>query len=349
MAGRQGNPLLHVSARSIAAAVALLGLTIGALAMVAASTRVIGWVLTAATVAALLHPGVDALHRKVPRGIALAAVVVSALAILGFIGYRAVDDVNAQVDELEEALPDAAREIERSERFGELATDARLAARVETFVEELPERLRGGDTADALRSAATRGVAFLATGVLTIFFLIHGPRLLGAGIAQLPTRRQQQTQRVAVAAYRRAWRYLAGTVGMSAIAGLLAYLCARVLELPGATPLAVWVALIDIVPLVGVVLGALPIVLLAGATSPAIETVLVAVVLVGWQVVEALTMQKRVEQASIHIGPFLTIAVAMIGLELYGIGGALISVVAAVFVVATADEIVEPVPVTSGR
>jgi predicted PurR-regulated permease PerM len=315
---------------------------------------VIGWILVAATFAALLHPLVNGLANRLPRPAALAIVVGAMLLIAGFVGWRVVDDINQQVHELQRALPRAAREIERSDRFGETARDARLADRVETFVDQLPERLRGGDVQDALRAAATRGVAFLATFVLTIFFLIHGPRLLRSGLRQLPVQRRERVKDVAGAAYERSWRYVAGSLGMAAIAGLLAYGCANTLDLPGAAPLALWMALVDVLPVLGVVVGALPLVLLAAATSPAWQTTIVAVVLVGWQVLETNYLQKRVEQRSLHIGPFVTLAVAMVGLELYGIGGALISLVLAVVAMATADELVglgpeerEDAPVTS--
>jgi predicted PurR-regulated permease PerM len=340
---------LHVSARSIVAAVAMLALAVATLAMISASTRVLGWIAVAAVFAALLHPILTALARHMPRPLALAIVMATALALVGLTAWRVVDDVNEQLHELQRALPRAAAEIEESERFGEAATDARLAERVEDFVDELPERLRGGDPASAIRSAATRGVAFLATGVLTIFFLIHGARLLGSAVEQVPARRRERVRAVASSAYDRAWRYVTGTLGMAVIAGLLAFACARALDLPGGAPLAVWMGLLDVVPVVGVVLGALPLVLLAGATSPAWHTVAVAVVLFGWQVVETVHLQKRVEQRSLHIGPFVTIAVAMVGLELYGIGGALVGLVAVVGALAAADEIVEDVPVTSEK
>jgi predicted PurR-regulated permease PerM len=331
---------LHVSSRSIVVAVCMLALTLATLAMIAASARVIGWIAVAATFAGLLHPIVDAIGTRIPRGAALAVVVASMLALAGFIGYRVVDDISNQLGDLQRALPRAAQDIEDSERFGEAATDARLAERVETFVDELPERLRGGSAPDALRAAATRGVAFLATTVLTIFFLIHGPRLLRSTLRQMPVQRRERVKEVAYAAYVRAWRYVTGTLGMAVIAGLIAYGCARALDLPGGAPLAVWMALLDFIPVVGVVVGALPLVLLAAATSPAWQTALVALVLLGYQVIETVYLQKRVERSSLHIGPFVTIAVAMVGLELYGIGGSLIALIVVVCVMAAADEIV---------
>jgi predicted PurR-regulated permease PerM len=49
-------------------------------------------------------------------------------------------------------------------------------------------------------------------------------------------------------------------------------------------------------------------------------------------------LQRRVEEHSLHIGPFVTVAVAMVGLEVYGIGGALVALVATVLVAAVLDE-----------
>lgn len=325
-------------------AVTMLAVTVALLAMLSASTRVLGWIVAAAALAALLHPLVDRLASRVPRALALAIVVVGTLAIAGLVVWRVVDDVSEELRDLQRELPRAARSIERSERFGEAAREADLARRVGEFVDELPERLRGGDVDDALRSAATRGVAFLATGVLTIFFLIHGRRLLLGALGQLPTARQERVAAIADRAYRRSWRYLTGSLGMSAIAGLLAFAAARAVDLPGRAPLAVWMGMVDLIPLLGVVLGALPIILLAGATLPAWQTVSVAFVLLGWQVIEGLYLQPRVERRSVHVGPFITVAVAMVGLELYGIGGVLAGLVAAVAAMAIIDELAEVEP-----
>lgn len=339
----------------MAMVVALLGLTLAVLGMVAASVRVIGWIVTAAVLAGLLTPVVEVLSRRLARGLALAAVVVASLGVAGGVAFAVVQDVTDQVGQLREAVPDAARELERSERFGEAATEIDLADRAEAFVDELPERLRGGDVQQALRSAATRSVAFLATAVLTIFFLLHGRDLLEAGVRQLPAAHRPEVARIGAAVYRRTWRYLTGSLGMSAAAGLVAYGVATALDLPGKAPLALWVMLLDVLPLLGVVLGALPILLLAWATASWQGTVAAAAVLFGWQAFEGLRLQRAVEARSLHIGPFVTIATALVGLDLYGIGGALIGLVAVVLAAATLDEAVarrypaetEPVASTS--
>lgn len=192
----------------------------------------------------------------------------------------------------------------------------------------------------ALRSAATRGVAFLATTVLTIFFLIHGPRLLRGALHQLPEERQGDAQRVGLSVYRRTWNYVAGSLGMAVVAGLLAYLCADLLDLPGKAPLALWMAMLDPIPMVGVALGALPLILLAATTSTWQASVAVTAVLLAWQIFEALRLQPAVEARSLHVGPFVTVSVVMVGLVMYGIGGALVSLVVVIVAAATLDELV---------
>jgi predicted PurR-regulated permease PerM len=349
MAAPPRNALLRLSPSSLIRAVAMLGLALALIGLVSASGRVLGWILVAASLAALLHPVVGGLARVLPRGLALALVMLLTVGTAAGIAYAVVDDLNLQLHELQRAVPRAAREVERSDRFGKGAREIHLAERAKAFVDELPQRLRGGDVQTALRSAATRGVAFLATGVLTVFFLIHGPRLLDSAVKQLPEDRRDTVRRIGSAVYRRWWHYVTGTLGMAAMAGVVAYACASMVHAPGKAPLALWMGLLDAIPLVGVVLGALPLILLAATTASWEGTVAVAVVLLGWQAFEALVLQRRVEERSLHIGPFVTVSVAMVGLEVYGIGGALVALVATVLVAATLDEAVGHGPRSSGR
>ena len=120
-----------------------------------------------------------------PRGIAVAFVVLITAGAGGVVAYGSVGGFVHETHKLEAALPRRAAELERSKRWGEAAREFKLEERTRRFVKEVPNRLRGGTTADALRSAATRGVAFLATGVLSIFFLLHGPRMVRSAIAQI--------------------------------------------------------------------------------------------------------------------------------------------------------------------
>ena len=145
-------------------------------------------------------------------------------------------------------------------------------------------------------------------------------------------------QRVALNAFHRSARYGAGTIAMAVVAGLVAFVAGQATEVPGHTALAVWLALWDIVPVIGTVIGALPIVLLAGAASPQ-QAFVLAVLFIAYQVFEGLVLQRALERRSVRVGPFLTLSAAFVGLELYGIGGALFGAIAITVAAAVADEI----------
>jgi predicted PurR-regulated permease PerM len=330
---------LRFTPRSVVRAVAIFGATVALLALFAASRRVLGWIVVAVIVAGLLHPIVAGLSRRMPRGLAVLAVVVGVLAGIGGVTWALVDDIVDEVDRLERAAPRAAREIQNSERWGDLATEIDLVERVDQFVREVPRRLQGGDTPDALRSAATRGVAFLATGVLTLFLLLQGPRLVEAGLRQVPVRRRDRAGQVAAAAYRRSCRYARRTFVKVLAAGALAFLCARFSGVPGPAALAVWMGLWAMVPLVGAVIGALPVLLLSGVFETRNETTLLVLTFAAWLALEALVVQRWVERDSLHAGPFLTAAVGLVSLEMYGLGGALVALVILFLGLAVADEL----------
>jgi predicted PurR-regulated permease PerM len=319
--------------------VLMFGAALAVVRVAVASQRVIGWILAAAAIAALLNPLVGLLARRVPRGIAVAVVALATVASVSFVTYGAIHDLVQETHKLQDAAPRRVAELEHSKRFGQFARDVHLRDRVQRMVDSVPERLQGGSAPDALRSAATRGVAFLATGVLSLFFLLHGPRILGAAARQVHDPDQRATlERAGHCAYVRGMGYVRRTIGMAAMAGLVTFMVARAADVPGPAPLAVWAALWDTVPLLGAVVGTLPVVVLAAAVDPS-KGALIAGVFIGYQLFEAVVLQRRTERHTLKVGPFLTVAAGFAGLELYGLGGALLVLLIVILVVAVADEL----------
>lgn len=330
---------LKLSPRSVAVAVAMVAATLVLLRVFLASTRVLGWLAAAVCLSALLHPAVAFLQRRMPRPLAVLFVVALTLGLVGSVVYLGVNGVRRQADFLQDEAPAAARRLEHSKRFGDAAREFQLQKRVRQFVKDLPQRLRGGDTATALRSAASRGVAFLASSVLTLFLLVQGPRLVEAGLGQITDEpRRRRTRRLLTRAYIRSWRYVVLTLGRAVLAGLFAYLVCRWQHVPAPTLLALWVGAWSLVPAMGVVVGAIPVVLLALPNSLD-RAEAIGFLFVAYQAAEVLLVQRRLEARSMHVGPALTLLAAMAGLELYGAGGLVVSVIVVVFAAAIAHEL----------
>ena len=328
---------MRLSVRSALALVFALGLTFLLLEIAHDAERVIAWVLSAMAVAALVYPGVVWLahFRFVPRAVAVLLTALVMLGAIGFVGYKIVNDVSDAMSSLQQAAPQRAGELEQnSEFFREL----KLKERVTKLVDAIPERLAGGEAPDVIRSAATQSVAFLAGIILTIFFVLYGPGLFDGALSLIEDdalRRRAEfvvrdgSQRALFFARVKLWEAL--------IESVLAFAIARAAGVPGAAALAVWVGLWSFLPIAGVLIGALPIVVFAGAHTlerAAVVGGCFLVIMIGdWW------LNRWLERRSVYVGSFPIVLAGFAGLELYGLTGALLFVLGAVLAVSLIGEI----------
>jgi len=312
----------------------MVAATLIALAVFRAATRPLGWLLVAALGAALLGPVVLLLQRFLPRGLAVVGALLIAAAAFGAVAYVVVEDLGKELDRVQRIAPRAAGEVERSDRFGEFAREIELRNRVKAFVDELPDQLRGGDDVAAIQSAASRGVSFLITFVLLLFLLASGPKFIDAGLRQLADEtRRERLRAVLIEAYGRFWRYVAATLGRALVAGSFTYVVVSLADLPAPVILAVWVGAWSIVPAVGVVIGATAVGLVAIPESFSLAGWLM-VLFIGYQVFDALVLEKRIDRTTLHLGSFGTFVAAALGLEAYGLGGLIVTTLIAMFAAA---------------
>jgi predicted PurR-regulated permease PerM len=313
----------------------LLAITVLALEIARHSERVIAWVLVAGALAVLVYPLVQFGSRWLPRGLVVLLLVIAGLSAIGFVSYRIVNDVSQATHRLQQAAPRRAAELEKN---SDLLRQVHLRRRVQNLVDDIPKRLAGGSATKALESAATRSVAFLAGLILTIFFVLYGPRIFAGGLAQIrdPIRRRR-VERVLVEGTRRGLDYARIKMLEALVEGVIAYVIARTAGVPGPAALAVWVALWTLLPVAGVFVGALPIVLFAGAASLT-RAVVVGLIFVAIGTAEFL-FTSIVERETVKVGSFLIVFAAFGGLELDGLTGALLGVLGVIVLVAIFDEV----------
>jgi predicted PurR-regulated permease PerM len=119
---------------------------------------------------------------------------------------------------------------------------------------------------------------------------------------------------------------------------------ARALELPAPAVLGLLAGGASVVPKLGIVLGALPLVLLAGAVEGGGTLLLATGGVVALQVADALFVARWLEPASVPVGPAISLAAVLLGTNLYGVGGGAVALVLSVFAVAVAAEHLPAVP-----
>jgi predicted PurR-regulated permease PerM len=307
--------------------------------MFVAAHRPLSWAVAATVAAVLLDPVVDQLARHIRR---VPAVILTFLAI-GAIGVGTTslvfDEVQQALDRLETAAPEAAAEVEdRSDRVGEIARDARLGERVDSFVVVLRERVTGGE--DVLRSTAGTAPTYLVCAILTVFLMTYGLRIARGAAAQDPDQlRALRSSLIVGAATARARRAVLYTAGVAAVLGLAGYGMARLLELPAPSAVGFAIAVAALFPHVGLVAGSVPLLLLTlGFRSGTMAVVLLGAVLV-LQAVDSTVVRPWIARRSVHVGLLVPWVVALLGYSIYGIGGAAYGMVLAIFAVAVLDRL----------
>lgn len=330
---------LRLSAASGAGLVAAAVLANFAVDLFVAAHRPLSWAAAAVAGAVVLDPFVDRLSRRIRRVPAvLLCFTVLAASTLG-LAYLVLDDIATAVERLEETAPEAAAEIEaREDRVGEVARDLRLVERTDDFVEALVERFGDSGGAEAIRTGALTAPAYFAAAILTVFLLSYGPRLGNAALAQLPDERRTTVAAVLGGAVRRAHRAGLLLVADVVTVGLVAYAVARLIDLPAPTVLALVAGIAAVLPHIGILIGWLPMVLLALGFEPGTTTVVVVGGALALQLTDTYLVRRAIDR-HVHVGLLAPFVVLLLAYSVYGIGAAVFGMAYAIFLLAVLDEL----------
>jgi len=158
-----------------------------------------------------------------------------------------------------------------------------------------------------------------------VYFLLDLPKLVTGATRLVPPARRDRFGSLAMVVFERISGYMVGQLAVSAIAGLTSLVVLSVLRIPYSLPLAMWVALAALVPMVGSMLGAVPAAIVAFTVSlpVGIGTLLF---FVAYQQVENYVVAPRVMRRAVDISPAAVILAALIGATLLGFVGALLAI-----------------------
>jgi predicted PurR-regulated permease PerM len=330
-------PRLRVRVRSIMVATLVVAGVLATAWVLARATRVLGWVMAAIVLAALIYPLVEALALRIPRPLALVTVLLSVAGMTALVVWASVGDLQHGLQRLRTAAPETAADIEaRRSWVGDAARQFGLQERVKDFLDEIPARLAGGSPGAAVRAAASRGIAVLITLVLTIFLL-----------SQVPEERRPVVSSALFHGYYRAWGYLVAMLGKAVVVGFAVWFLADLLHEPAPSVLGVVAAAASLVPRFGLALGALPVVLLAAGTGGAGRALWAIVAVVALQVADAFVTARLIEPRTVRVGPAVSLGVVLLATNLYGVGGAIVALAVAIVAMAVLERLLPELPVES--
>jgi predicted PurR-regulated permease PerM len=299
--------------------------------------------VVAGFIALLLNPLVIALQRWVRRrGIAVSLVTllaVSAFAGLAVaFGYPLVNGISHLADN----LPTYVRNAQHGQGWvGRIVTKYHL----QTWVEKNAPKLAGygRDLAHPALSLG-KGAVSLVFSLFTIFVLVvlvllEAPKLRIGLLGLMTPERAERYSAVARDVNRSVTGYMLGNFATSVIAGAVVFATLVVLGVPFPVLWALWVALVDFLPMIGGALAGIPVVLFALTHSVSAGLVTLVVFLIYTQV-ENHVLNPVIMSRTVRINPLLVLVSILVGASLGSwIGGIFGGFVAALLAIPAAGAI----------
>jgi predicted PurR-regulated permease PerM len=162
------------------------------------------------------------------------------------------------------------------------------------------------------KDAVSLGITAVTIPVLVLLLLLEGPRLRTGVLALMPPERATRYSQLAGAASRSIAGYVLGNLLTSVIAGMVVFVTLLTLGVPYAYLWALWVALVDFLPMIGGALAGIPTVLFA-ATHSLTAGIVTLVVFVIYTLVENHVLNPLVMSRTVKISPLLVLVSILVG------------------------------------
>jgi predicted PurR-regulated permease PerM len=286
--------------------------------------EVILWILIAAFISLVLNPAVNFLQRRrLRRGTAVGVVMAVALLVfvglLGLLGYPLVNSLTHVAGR----LPTMVDQVEKGHgwlahtlgRLHLLSWVQKNAPKLKTAANNLAK-----PALNAGKAVASTILAVTTIGFLSLFMLLEAPKLRAGILGAMRADRRQTVVDVAHRVSRSVTSYVLGTVALSVTFGIVVLITLLILGVPFALIIGLWVALVAMIPLVGGLIAGVPSVLIAFLHSPT-SGVVMAIVFVGFQLVENHFLYPVVMSRTVRMNPLWVLLAVLIGANLGGVFG----------------------------
>ncbi len=273
-------------------------------------------ILVAGFLTLILNPLVLYVQRRIPRrGWAVAIVAAcAALVLLGLMaafGYPLVNGLTHLAHRLPLCVRDAA---DGHGWIGHLARRLHLAAwagRNAPKLQSIGAHL--ARPALAFGKGAASMLATLATvAALVVLLLLEGPKIRRGLLGLMSPDRAVRYAQVAAKINRSVTGYVLGDLLTSLIAGVVVFIALIVVGVPFPFLWALWVALVDFLPMIGGALAGIPTVLFAMGHSLT-AGIVTAAVFIGYQQLENHVLNPVIMSQTVQVNPLLVLLSVLIG------------------------------------
>ena len=309
-----------VPLRTIIAAIVAVALFYLAGKLIYRLRDVILLILVAGFLALILNPVVAVIEQRVVKRRGWAVTIVGVLMILAFVGLLFAFGyplVNA-ITHLANNLPKYVQNAEQGKGpVGKLVLHYHVQQWVQQNVAKL---VTFGQNLSKPALAVGKGALSLLIELLTIFILVlmlllEGPKLRRGLLSLLSPRQAEEIQAVASEVNGSVIGYMLGNFLTSLICGIVVFLDLLILGVPFPLLWALWVALVDFLPMIGGALAGIPVVIFAAFQSLKVG-VITLIVFVVYTQFENHVLNPVIMSKTVRISPLLVLVAVLVAASL---------------------------------
>lgn len=170
------------------------------------------------------------------------------------------------------------------------------------------------------------GIFSLVTVLVVSFYLMLDHRRVKEGISSLfPEKHKADVHSTLLQIDEKLGAWLRGQLILSVFIGSLTWVALTLLNVEYALPLALIAGILEIIPTIGPIVSAIPAIIVVLNVSPAFTFVIIAVYM-GIQAIENNFLVPKIMQRAVGLNPIVIILGIILGAELMGVVGALLSI-----------------------
>ncbi len=317
---------------------------LAAWALAKAAGKVLVIFIVAAVIALILNPAVAFVQRRrLPRGLAVLAVYLAFFLALSGLGVLLANPISNQAASFSRNVPHLVKRANKTlahlqRTLNSDGLHVQFIKQGETAMQTLGDKFVKASSSivsfggGLLTEAVSAGFDVLLVFVLSVYMLLYGQRIGRLIRRFMPDGDGTPADDYPTLVQSALARYVGGQLLFSLIMGATAGIGLYLVGVLGIFPdgrkyavvFAVFYGLMELVPYIGPFVGALPAVLVALFTNP-ISALWVAVLFVALQQLEGHIVAPQIFGHTLRLNPLLVIFALLLGLQIYGVVGALIA------------------------
>jgi len=288
--------------------------------------EVIVWLLAAGFLAFSIEPLIRMFQRRgLGRGKATALAFAVIAAVILVFSFAIIPSVVDGARALAAKIPDYEDQLKDSSTADTLNADAAIETAGDTAQGTANFFSGSGKVLDLVGALVSGAFAIFMIFTFTLYFLVYGRELKGRVEDRLRPSARGPFRSAAREILEMNTGYWYGKFLIGVIAGLTCYVSMKLLGLPYAAPLSLFVGITDLIPNIGATLGMIPVVIVSLLEEPW-KGVAIAAVLIVYQQLENVLITPRVFKRTIELHPFVSVVSVIVFGALFGLVGALLAI-----------------------